>query len=86
MFGSPPVHPQNGYISPYDSTTLGATITFLCEKSQCQHSAGQSLNQSLMEAVCNQEGNWEPDPIQVCSSMWKPMSALYYAQLVQLRP
>ena len=33
-----------------------------------------------MEAVCNQEGNWEPDPVQVCSSMWKPMSALDYAQ------
>ena len=57
--------PPGGYVSPYSNTLEGATVmfTYMCGENQNGHSF--SMNET---AVCNQDGNWEPNPanISIC--------------------
>ena len=61
----PPSSPPNGYINPYTSTVEGGRVTFAC-----QNIHQKSPIEEVHTAVCNPNGNWEPDPVKLCSSMW----------------
>jgi hypothetical protein len=55
--------PPSGHVSPYSSTLEGATVafTYMCENNV----NGQSFSLDGT-AVCNQNGNWEPNPANSC--------------------
>ena len=62
----PPSPPTNGHIIPYTNTFEGAMVTYVC------WSVHQMENISLCTeinttAVCNKNGNWEPDSQDMCS-------------------
>ena len=54
--------PPSGYVSPYSSTLEGATVifTYMCE----------NVNEPTFlpdgTTVCNSDGNWEPNPANIC--------------------
>jgi hypothetical protein len=53
----------SGHVSPYSSTLEGATVafTYMCENNV----NGQSFSLDGT-AVCNRDGNWEPNPANFC--------------------
>ena len=62
----PPKTPPDGYILPYMSTLEGARVIFACRNSS------QTLKSPQREpeysTVCYSNGNWEPDPTEICYS------------------
>ena len=52
---SDPTPPANGAIDAYQNTTEGAVIMFICN-------SGFFVNLAVMEAVCEPDGRWNPDP------------------------
>ena len=61
--GPVPALPR-GYVSPYSNTLEGATVMFMY---MCENRNGHSFSMNET-AVCNQDGNWEPNPanISIC--------------------
>ena len=53
----PPSSPQYGYINPYTSTLEGVEINVTCPQEN-----------STTQSVCEREGNWSPDPAQLCTN------------------
>ena len=58
--GAPPL-PLNGRISHYFNTVEGANVTILCTHPSLSNSP------VTVTAVCNQQGQWEPDPANLCT-------------------
>ena len=57
---SDPAVPRNGSIEPYQNTTKGAEISFMCNPG--------FVPAVRMTAVCEADGRWSPDPAaQVCT-------------------
>ena len=66
---SDPTVPRNGSVDPYQNTTEGAEIVFMCDSGLVP--AGR------MRAVCGADGGWNPDPaglVCTCESMHTPLS------------
>ena len=58
---SDPTPPMNGSIAPYQNTTEGAEISFMCNP-------GFIPPAGRMRAVCGADGRWNPDPADlVCT-------------------
>ena len=60
---NPPSLPSNGIIYPYTSTIEGAVVNFVCQKSALD------LEENVSMAVCNEHGNWDPDPAEFCTRL-----------------
>ena len=60
-----PKPPFNGYILSYTSTVENASVIITCQNGlQSPHT-----DRNLRIAVCSQDGNWEPDPIYICTKV-----------------
>ena len=61
----PPPPPSNGYIMPYSSTVEEASVTYVFQTYNKigRHSVCADVN---FTAVCNKDGQWEPDPDDTC--------------------
>ena len=60
----PPSLPPSGYIFPYTSTSDGAVVNFACQRSVLN----QDENITVIAAICNKLGKWDPNPAEFCSS------------------
>ena len=58
----PPSPPPSGYIFPYISTIDGAVVNFVC-----QASAYDLEEENITVAVCNNQGEWDPNPAEFCA-------------------
>ena len=54
--GSPPL-PPNGFIIVPNNTIEGSLMSFICLTSDPE---------TVYTTVCNQEGDWEPHPTDIC--------------------
>ena len=52
----------NGHVRPYTSMVEGARITIICDDAQLV----SPLIENSTTAVCNHDGQWEPNPYDVC--------------------
>ena len=68
-----PIVPTNGFIVPYQNTTVGAKILFGCD-------SGYFPTEN-MTAVCASDGRWNPDPatlVCTCKSTYSMKRNAYF--------
>lgn len=61
----PPVSSQNGFIIPHSNNLEGAIVTYVCwTVHETRHHC--MCNEMNATAVCNDDGNWEPNAEDIC--------------------
>ena len=60
---------MSGFISPYTSTVEGARVKFACHLSP-------DPEEGLKTTICNQNGAWEPNPIDICETSQRELKII----------